>query len=128
MKKIKFVVLAAVLFLGFSAANAQSKAKPTVVIIKADWCTACQQVEPIMMDLMKDYSGKLDFVILDVTSDESATQAAAKARSLGLTSFFEANKKMTSTVAVFRGKKQLYKTAKNYSRDDYVAAFNKAVG
>ncbi len=78
------------------------------------------------MDLMKQYGDKLNFVMLDVTNDETTAQAAAKAKSLGLSAFFEANKKMTSTVAVFNGKKQTFKTAKNYNRDEYIAAFNKA--
>lgn len=103
------------------------KSKPRVVIIKAEWCSACQKVDPIMMGLMKEYGDKLDFVMLDVTSEESTAQAAAKAKSLGLSSFFEANKKMTSTVAVFKGNKSVFKTAKNFNRDDYVRAFEEAV-
>lgn len=106
---------------------AVTKTKPRVIIIRADWCSACQQLEPTMMGLMQEYGGKLDFVMLDVTTDETTAQAAAKAKSLGLSSFFEANKKMTSTVAVFKGKKSVFKTAKNFNRDDYVAAFEKAI-
>ncbi len=106
---------------------AAAKTKPRVVIIKADWCSACQQVDPVMMGLMKEYGDKLDFVMLDVTNDETTAQAAAKAKSLGLASFFESNKKMTSTVAVFKGKKQVFKTAKNTNRADYVSAFDKAI-
>ncbi len=103
------------------------KSKPRVVIIKAEWCSACQKVDPIMMGLMKEYGDKLDFIMLDVTSEESTAQAAAKAKSLGLSSFFEANRKMTSTVAVFKGNKSVFKTAKNFNRDDYVRAFEKAI-
>lgn len=79
------------------------------------------------MGLMQEYDGKVNFVMFDVTNDETTAQAEAKAKSLGLSSFFEANKKMTSTVAVFKGKKQTFKTAKNYNRDDYVAAFDGAL-
>ena len=106
---------------------AAAKTKPRVVIIRADWCTACQQLEPTMMGLMQEYGGKLDFVMLDVTNDETTAQAAAKAKSLGLSAFFEANKKMTSTVAIFKGKKSVFKTAKNFNKADYVAAFDKAI-
>ena len=113
--------------LTFSAAVTFAQAKPTVAIIKADWCSACQKVEPIMMGLMKEYDGKVNFVMLDVTNDDTTAQAAAKAKSLGLTAFFQANKKTTSTVAVFAGKKQIYKTAMNYNKSDYVAAFDKAL-
>ncbi len=127
MKRISAVALSVALMLSFSAVAAFAQTKATVAIIRADWCSACQKVEPIMMGLMKEYDGKINFVMFDVTNDETTAQAAAKAKSLGLSSFFEANKKMTSTVAVFKGKKQTFKTAMNYNRDDYVAAFNGAL-
>lgn len=127
MKRITTVLMSVALIMTFSAVSAFAKTKPTVVIIKAEWCSACQKVDPIMMNLMKQYEGKINFVMLDVTNDETTAKAAAKAKSLGLSRFFESNKKMTSTVAVFKGKKQTFKTAKNYSREDYVAAFDKAI-
>ncbi len=127
MKKITTAMLSIALVFVFSAVSAFAKTKPTVVIIRADWCSACQKLEPEMMELMKQYGGKLDFVMLDVTNDETTAKAAAKAKSLGLSSFFEANKKTTSTVGIFKGKKMLYKTAKNFNRADYVAAFDKAL-
>ena len=67
-----------------------------------------------MMGLMQEYGDKLDFVMLDVTTEDTTAQAAAKAKSLGLSSFFEANKKMTSTVAIFKGKKSVFKTVKQF--------------
>lgn len=113
---------------GKGSKAAVTKTKPRVVIIRADWCTACQQLEPTMMGLMQEYGGKLDFVLLDVTNDETTARAAEKAKSLGLSSFFEANKKMTSTVAIFKGRRAVYKTAKNFNRADYVKAFKRAIG
>ena len=127
MKRITAIAMSVAFILTFSAAVTFAQTKPTVAIIKADWCSACQKVEPIMMGLMKEYDGKVNFVMLDVTNDDTTAQAAAKAKSLGLTAFFEANKKTTSTVAVFTGKKQIYKTAMNYNKSDYVAAFDKAL-
>ncbi len=127
MKRITTILMSLALILTFSAVSTFAKTKPTVVIIKAEWCTACQRVEPIMMELMKKYDGKINFVMLDVTNDETTAKAAAKAKSLGLGSFFEANKKMTSTVAVFKGKTQTFKTVQNYSKSEYVAAFDKAI-
>ena len=106
---------------------AAAKTKPRVVIIRADWCSACQQLEPTMMGLMQEYGNKLDFVMLDVTNEATTAQAAAKAKSLGISSFFEANKKNTSTVAIFKGKKSVFKTMKNFNKADYVAAFDKAL-
>ena len=108
-------------------AAATAKTKPRVVIIRADWCSACQQLEPTMMGLMQEYGSKLDFVMLDVTNEATTAQAVAKAKSLGLSSFFEANKKNTSTVAIFKGKSRVFKTMKDFDRANYVAAFNKAL-
>ncbi len=127
MKKFTTAILGIALILTISAVSAFAKTKPTVVIIRADWCSACQKLEPEMMELMKQYGGKLNFVMLDVTNDETTAKAAAKAKSLGLSSFFEANKKTTSTVGIFKGKKQVYKTAMNFNKTDYVSAFDKAL-
>jgi thiol-disulfide isomerase/thioredoxin len=119
--------LSAVGVLAFGGSTGAKNKKVTVAVIKAEWCSACQKVEPIMMDLMKEYGDRINFVILDVTNDETTAQAAAKAKSFGLTKFFEANKKMTSTVGVFKSGKQTFVTSKNYNKNDYVSAFNKAL-
>ncbi len=107
--------------------KSSAKNKPTVAIIRADWCSACKQVEPIMQDLMQNYSGKFNFVVLDVTNDETTAKAMATAKSLGLSRFFEANKKSTSTVGVFKNKREVFKTTHNPDRDAYVRAFDKAL-
>lgn len=104
------------------------KSKPTVAIIRADWCEACQKLEPTMMELMSQYKGKLNFVLLDVTNDEKTAESAKTAQELGIGKFFEANKKNTSTVIVLGEKnKILFKTAKNFDRDAYVRAFDDAI-
>jgi len=103
------------------------KKKPTVVVIRADWCRACQKVEPIMKRLMKDYGSKMNFVILDVTDEAAEANSLKKAKAMGLGRFFSANKKKTSTVAVCNGKSKVFHTLKNYDRLAYVKAFNKAI-
>jgi len=136
MKNLKTTLFAAALLLmafAFTASaqdmmmksKSTGKAKPTVALIRADWCSACKQVEPIIQDLMQSYGGKLNLVILDVTNEETTAQAAAKAKSLGLSRFFEANKKSTSTVGVFKNKREVFKTTHNPDRNAYVKAFAK---
>ncbi len=121
-----FAIIAGLI--GFTTeAKAEPKfAKPTVVIIRADWCRACQKVEPIMMGLMKEYRGKLNFVMLDVTDEAAEAKSYKKAKSIGLGNFFKANKKKTSTVAIFNGRSKVFHTIKNFNRSAYVSAFNKA--
>ncbi|HEV8371463.1 MAG TPA: thioredoxin domain-containing protein [Pyrinomonadaceae bacterium] len=111
------------------AGIAKTKTKrPTVAIIRADWCTACQQLEPTMMELMNQYKDRIDFVMLDVTDDQKTAKAGADARKLGIGKFFVANKKNTSTVIVLSpAHKILFHTAKNFDRDVYVKAFDDAI-
>ncbi|MGH9769464.1 MAG: thioredoxin family protein [Blastocatellia bacterium] len=107
---------------------AMAKTKPTVAVIKAEWCSACQKLEPMMKELMKEYGGKVEFVALDVTSDEKVAESRATAKKLGLGDFFEENKEKTSTVAVFvKGGKPQFVTMANFDRNAYVKAFDEAI-
>lgn len=116
------MALAAMLALPVAA-----KPKPVVAIIKAEWCSACQKLEPTMMELMKQYGDRLDFVVLDVSSDEKLAEATKTAKKYGLTKFLNENQKKTSTVAVFSGKKILFQTAQNLDREAYIKAFDEAL-
>jgi len=104
------------------------KSKATVAIIRADWCEACQKLEPVFNELRSQYKDRLNFVVLDVTTDEKTAASSKTASGLGLSKFFAANKKNTSTVVVFGEKnKILFKTTHNYDRDKYVRAFDNAI-
>jgi thiol-disulfide isomerase/thioredoxin len=74
--------------------------KPVVVDIYATWCPGCKNIAPTLSQLRQQYASKANFVVLDVT-DANTTKASMKlAKELGLTSFFNANKSQTSTVAI----------------------------
>ena len=137
MKKLRMIIFVGILMLTGTVLSSYAQDSmmmekanpnnPTVAIIRADWCPYCKQLEPTMMGLMKEYSGKLNFVMFDVTNKETTAKATAMAKSLGLSNFFTANKKKTSTVAIFKNKKQLFKTTNNQDRSAYVTEFDKAV-
>ncbi len=124
-----FLALAAMLALpAFAKSPKTGTKRPVVAIIRAEWCSACQKLEPTMMELKSQYKGRIDFVMLDVTDDEKTAQSAAVARKLGLGKFFEANKKKTSTVVVFSAShKIVFQTMQNFDRDAYVKAFDDAL-
>lgn len=104
------------------------KSKPIVAIIRADWCEACQKLEPTFNELKEQYKDRLNFVVLDVTSDEKVAESVKTARELGIGKFFAANKKNTSTVVVFgENNKISFKTTHNYDREAYVRAFDDAI-
>ena len=74
--------------------------KPVVVDIYASWCPGCKNIAPTLSQLKQQYGTKASFVVLDVT-DAKTTKASMKmANALGLSSFFQANKSKTSTVAI----------------------------
>lgn len=108
---------------------AQTRSKrPTVAIIRAEWCSACQKLEPTMMELQSQYKDRIDFVVLDVSDDEKTAQSAETARKLGLGKFFEANKEKTSTVVVLSpSHKIVFQTKQNFDREAYVQAFDDAL-
>ena len=102
--------------------------RPVVAIIRAEWCSACQKLEPTMMELKSEYKDRIDFVVLDVTDDEKTAQAAEHARKLGLGKFFEANKQKTSTVVVLSpSRKIVFQTMQNFDREAYIKAFDEAL-
>lgn len=74
-----------------AAEPAVTHPKPMVAVLRADWCPTCKKLEQGMGPLVGKYSGRLDFVVLDVTSDEAKGKSAARARELGLGDFFARN-------------------------------------
>jgi thiol-disulfide isomerase/thioredoxin len=124
---ISFFALVAVIALPALAKTPKAK-RPTVAIIRAEWCSACQKLEPTMMELKSQYGDRIDFVMLDVSDDQKTAQSAAEARKLGLGKFFEANKQKTSTVLVLSAsRKVVFQTMQNFDRDSYVKAFDEAL-
>jgi thiol-disulfide isomerase/thioredoxin len=74
--------------------------RPVVVDVYASWCPACKNIAPTLSKLKKDYEGKVHFVVLDVSDKSTARQAETKAKQLGLSQFFEANKAQTGLLAI----------------------------
>ncbi|MBW4646517.1 MAG: thioredoxin family protein [Goleter apudmare HA4340-LM2] len=74
--------------------------KPVVVDVFATWCAGCKNIAPTLSQLKQQYSGKVNFVVLDVTDKAKLKQTEAMAQKLGLGKFLEANKSKTSTVAI----------------------------
>jgi len=109
------------------AMMAKEDLRPIVAVISAEWCPYCKKVEPVVVGLMKDYSEKFNFVVFDVTNEKTTAEAMEKAESLGLGDFFKDFKGKTSTVAVLKDKKIVYKTSNNGKRADYEKAFAAAL-
>lgn len=78
----------------------QQTSHPLLVEIHADWCPACDHIEPTLQRLKKAYQGKVTFVTLDVTNRRTAVEARKTAKELGLEKWFEMNRSKTGLVAI----------------------------
>lgn len=74
---------------------------PLFVTISTDWCFACKLLEPVVEQLKQEYSGRVTFVKLDVTSDESLFYAQRLAEDYGIIEYFNGNRNVFPRVAVY---------------------------
>jgi thiol-disulfide isomerase/thioredoxin len=79
---------------------AELQGKPVVVDIYASWCPACKNVAPTLEKLKKEYAGKANFVVLDVSNKDSKAKATARAKELGLDKFLAKNISQTGLIAI----------------------------
>lgn len=101
--------------------------RPVVAIIAADWCPYCKRIDPVVNKVKSSYSEKLNFVVFDVTNAETTALAEAKAEKLGMSDFFNEYKGKTSTVAVLKDHKVVFKTSNNDKKSDYERAFDEVL-
>lgn len=74
--------------------------KPVVVDVYASWCPACKNIAPTVADLKKEYEGKVEFVVLDVSDKTTTAAAEATAQELGLSKFLAENKTQTGSLTI----------------------------
>ncbi|MFB2882117.1 thioredoxin domain-containing protein [Floridanema aerugineum] len=103
--------------------------KPVVVDIYATWCPACKTLEPTLSQLRREYAGKANFVVFDVTDKAKTTRSETRARQLGLDKFFAANKSKTATVAIIDPATGniLAQHSKNPDKAAYTSVLNSAI-
>jgi thiol-disulfide isomerase/thioredoxin len=80
---------------------AELQGKPVVVDVYASWCPACKNVAPTLETLKKEYAGKANFVVLDVSDKATTAKATARAKELGLDKFLTENISQTGLIAIF---------------------------
>jgi thiol-disulfide isomerase/thioredoxin len=103
--------------------------KPVVVDIYASWCPVCENTSPTLTQLKQEYNRKVNFVVLDVSDRSKASQAEAKAKNLGLGSFFAANKSQTGLIAIIDPAtgKVLKQFRNNTDKSAYTSVLNAAI-
>ncbi len=83
-------------------ANAQyiSDGRPIFVEISTDWCFACKMLKPTIEQLKSEYSGRVHFIQLDPSNDESYSKALSIADAYGITGFFNSHRNAFPTVGI----------------------------
>jgi thiol-disulfide isomerase/thioredoxin len=112
-----------------SALAKELQGKPVLVDVYASWCGGCQAIKPTLSTLQKQYAGKVNFVVFDVTNKATTMASQAKAQRLGLGAFLAENKSKTATVAIINPANgqvlKLYQA--NPSLQDYTAVIDAAI-
>lgn len=103
--------------------------KPVVIDVYASWCPACKNIAPTLSQLKQQYAGKVHFVVLDVSDKASTAKSEAKAKELGLSKFFEANKTQTGSLTIVDPKtgKILAQERNNPDKKVYSKALDQAI-
>jgi thiol-disulfide isomerase/thioredoxin len=103
--------------------------KPVVIDVYASWCPACKNIALTLSQLKQQYAGKVHFVVLDVSDKASTAKSEAKAKELGLSKFFEANKTQTGSLTIVDPKtgKILAQERNNPDKKVYSKVLDKAI-
>ncbi|NUO51987.1 MAG: thioredoxin family protein [Polyangiaceae bacterium] len=75
--------------------------RPKLVLIRADWCGVCHEVEPGIITGYAAYEDKVDLVVLDVTDARAIARSSEIARREGVSEFFDEFAGRTPTLGVF---------------------------
>lgn len=75
--------------------------KPKLVIIRADWCNFCHELEPSIRAAYAPYREKIDLVVLDVTDEATTNASLSRAATEGVRTFMDKYGARTPSVGLF---------------------------
>jgi thiol-disulfide isomerase/thioredoxin len=103
--------------------------KPVVVEIYASWCPACKNVAPTVSQLKKQYAGKANFLVFDVSDQSSTSRSRNAAQQAGLGQFFSQNISQTGLVAIIDPAtgNVLVQHRNNPDKSDYTSVLDAAI-
>ena len=103
-------------------------ARPYVVKLHAQWCPVCMVTKGVWGEIEKTYSGRVNLVVFDFTSEASTAKSRTEAERLGLKPFLDEYEGATGLVVVLSGQKDVLASIKG-SRDfgEYRSAIDAAL-
>lgn len=101
MKKYCLSMITLIATLIFSMHNAFADSNPFFVTITAsEYCSTCKKLEPVVEELENEYSSKVTFITLDVSSKDLLETSRVIARENGVEQFFEENTGLVPKVGI----------------------------
>jgi thiol-disulfide isomerase/thioredoxin len=99
-----------------AAADLANPARPYVIKLHAQWCPVCMVTKGVWGEIEKTYTGRVNLVVFDMTTEADTATSRAEAKRLGLTSFFEEYEGSTGLVVVLSARREVLASIKG-SRD-----------
>jgi thiol-disulfide isomerase/thioredoxin len=114
---------------GVILADMAGSPKPFVIKVHAQWCPVCMMTRSVWNQVQSAYTGRVNLVVFDVTSDSRTETSRLEARRLGLETFFDEYSYSTGTVYVLDGRTKAPLTTIHGSRNfaDYSTAIDSAL-
>jgi thiol-disulfide isomerase/thioredoxin len=111
------------------ALSKKYQGKPVVVEIYASWCPACKNVAPTVSQLKRQYAGKANFLVLDVSNQGTTSRSRNAAQQAGLGQFFSQNITQTGLVAIIdpASGNVLAQYRNNSDASDYTSVLDAAI-
>lgn len=75
-----------------SAQAADPAKQPMAVLFNAEWCLNCKLMRPLLEPLQAEYADRVDFIVLDYTTDEARSEGESLARERGFYPIVQANR------------------------------------
>ena len=100
MKKLFPILLITLISFSLQAVKASDDSNPLFVTITMKECYSCQKLKPVIEELKNEYSDRVTFVTLDVSSKASLEEAKETATNLRIENFFNENKNELPVVGV----------------------------
>lgn len=95
--------------------NLKAQELPMLVMVHADWCPACRNIEPTWNFLKHKYQGKVQFILFDISTANTKKEAQETALKLGIEDWFNDNRSRTSVISLMSPSKNVIKTYINES-------------
>ena len=96
----KIITLLSIAAMILIAGPASADENPLFVTITMKECYSCQKLKPVTEELKNEYTGRVTFIILDVSSKTSLLEAKETAVSFGIENFFNENKNTLPAVGI----------------------------